>query len=60
VLGTGKTLAEARGDVGGVAAVFAYYAGWPTKLSGDVHNTDRRFLAFSVAEPVGVCGQIIP
>jgi phenylacetaldehyde dehydrogenase len=60
VLDNGKTLAEARGDVGGVAAVFAYYAGWPTKLSGDVHNTDRRFLAFSVAEPVGVCGQIIP
>jgi phenylacetaldehyde dehydrogenase len=60
VLDNGKTLAEARGDVGGVAAVFAYYAGWPTKLKGDVHNTDRRFLAFSVAEPVGVCGQIVP
>jgi phenylacetaldehyde dehydrogenase len=60
VLDNGKTLAEARGDVGGVAAVLAYYAGWPTKLAGDVHSTDRRFLAYTVAEPVGVCGQIIP
>ena len=60
LLDNGKTLAEARGDVGGTATVLSYYAGWPTKLRGDVHSTDRRFLAFSVAEPVGVCGQIIP
>jgi len=60
VLDNGKTLTEARGDVGGTATVLSYYAGWPTKLRGDVHSTDRRFLAFSVAEPVGVCGQIIP
>ena len=30
-------MAEARGDVGGTAAVFDYYAGWPTKLQGHVH-----------------------
>ena len=59
-LDNGKPLAEARGDVAGTAAVLSYYAGWPTKLRGDVHSTDRRFLAFSVAEPVGVCGQIVP
>jgi phenylacetaldehyde dehydrogenase len=59
-LDNGKALAEARGDVGGVARVLHYYAGWPTKLRGDVHATDRRFLAMTVAEPVGVCGQIIP
>jgi phenylacetaldehyde dehydrogenase len=59
-LDNGKTLAEARGDVAGTQRVFSYYAGWPTKLTGDVHNTDRRFLALSVGEPVGVCGQIIP
>lgn len=60
VLDNGKTMAEACGGVGGTAAVFNYYAGWPTKLRGDVHATDRRFLAISVSEPVGVCGQIIP
>jgi phenylacetaldehyde dehydrogenase len=59
-LDNGKTLAEARGDVAGAARVFHYYAGWPTKLAGEVHNTDRRFLALSVGEPAGVCAQIIP
>jgi phenylacetaldehyde dehydrogenase len=59
-LDNGKPLAEARGDVAGAVRVFSYYAGWPTKLSGEVHNTDRRFLALSVGEPVGVCAQIIP
>jgi phenylacetaldehyde dehydrogenase len=59
-LDNGKTLTEARGDVAGTARVLRYYAGWPTKLNGDVHSTDRRFLALSVGEPVGVCAQIIP
>jgi phenylacetaldehyde dehydrogenase len=59
-LDNGKTLTEARGDVGGTAAVLDYYAGWPSKLSGAVHATDRRFLAMSVGEPVGVCAQIVP
>jgi phenylacetaldehyde dehydrogenase len=59
-LDNGKPLAESRGDVAGAARVFHYYAGWPTKLAGEVHNTDRRFLALSVGEPVGVCAQIIP
>jgi phenylacetaldehyde dehydrogenase len=53
-------MAEARGDLAGTARVLHYYAGWPTKLRGEVHNTDRRFLAMTVHEPVGVCGQIIP
>jgi phenylacetaldehyde dehydrogenase len=59
-LDNGKPLAESRGDVAGAARVFSYYAGWPTKLPGEVHNTDRRFLALSVGEPVGVAGQIVP
>jgi phenylacetaldehyde dehydrogenase len=59
-LDNGKPLAQARADVAGAARVLRYYAGWPTKLAGDVHSTDRRFLALSVGEPVGVCGQIIP
>ena len=40
-LDNGKTLAEARGDVGGVAAVFAYYAGWPTKIEGETIPVSR-------------------
>jgi phenylacetaldehyde dehydrogenase len=60
LLDNGKAMTEARGDVAGTARVLHYYAGWPTKLRGDVHATDRRFLAMTVHEPVGVCGQIIP
>jgi phenylacetaldehyde dehydrogenase len=60
LLDNGKAMVEARGDVAGTARVLHYYAGWPTKLRGDVHATDRRFLALTVHEPVGVCGQIIP
>jgi aldehyde dehydrogenase (NAD+) len=52
-LDNGKPLIEAGWDVGGAARVFSYYAGWPTKLRGEVHSTDRRFLALSVGEPVG-------
>jgi len=59
-LDNGKPLSEARADVGGVRRVFDYYAGWPTKLAGEVHSTDRRFLALSLGEPVGVCAQIVP
>ena len=59
-LDNGKPLIESGWDVGGAARVFSYYAGWPTKLRGEVHSTDRRFLALSVGEPVGVCAQIIP
>ena len=59
-LDNGKPLIEAGWDVAGAARVFNYYAGWPSKLRGEVHSTDRRFLALSVGEPVGVCAQIIP
>jgi acyl-CoA reductase-like NAD-dependent aldehyde dehydrogenase len=59
-LDNGKPLIESGWDVGGAARVFSYYAGWPTKLRGEVHSTDRRFLALSIGEPVGVCAQIIP
>ncbi len=59
-LDNGKPLIESGWDVAGAARVFSYYAGWPTKLRGEVHSTDRRFLALSIGEPVGVCAQIIP
>jgi acyl-CoA reductase-like NAD-dependent aldehyde dehydrogenase len=59
-LDNGKAIKEARWDVAGTVRVLRYYAGWPTKLDGAVNATDRRFLAYTVREPLGVCGQIIP
>lgn len=60
-LDNGKPLAAARGDVRDAARWFRYYAGWPSKLTGQtipVNAADHH--VYSVRQPVGVCGLIIP
>lgn len=61
-LDNGKPISEAKAfDVPWTVEHFRYYAGWATKITGDVipvnipnmHNYVRR-------EPIGVVGQIIP
>jgi 5-carboxymethyl-2-hydroxymuconate semialdehyde dehydrogenase len=60
-LDNGKTLADSRSvDVPSAAATFRYYAGWVNKLTGDTNPSDEAFFNFTLREPVGVCGQIIP
>jgi acyl-CoA reductase-like NAD-dependent aldehyde dehydrogenase len=59
-LDNGKPIVEARADVDGAAAVFRYYAGWPTKLQGTTNPTESRFFSYTTREPVGVCAQIVP
>jgi aldehyde dehydrogenase (NAD+) len=60
-LDNGKALAESRNvDIPAAAATFRYYAGWITKISGETNPTDETFFNFTLREPVGVCGQIIP
>jgi acyl-CoA reductase-like NAD-dependent aldehyde dehydrogenase len=59
-LDNGKAIGEARGDVAGTAMVLRYYAGWPSKIHGETNPTEQRFLSYTVREPVGVCGQIVP
>jgi aldehyde dehydrogenase (NAD+) len=40
---------------------FRYYAGWPTKITGDTLPVSwPNALCYTQKEPVGVCGQIIP
>jgi acyl-CoA reductase-like NAD-dependent aldehyde dehydrogenase len=57
----GKTIFESLNiDVPRAAEVFRYYAGWPTKLFGETNPSDPSFFNFTLREPVGVCGQIIP
>jgi acyl-CoA reductase-like NAD-dependent aldehyde dehydrogenase len=43
-----------------VAKVFRYYAGWPTKLGGETNPSGPSLFNFTLREPLGVCGQIIP
>ncbi|MBI5386812.1 MAG: aldehyde dehydrogenase family protein [Verrucomicrobia bacterium] len=66
-LDNGKPRAVARvADVPLAADLFHYMAGWATKIEGHTipisvpYAPDARFHAFTLREPVGVVGQIIP
>jgi acyl-CoA reductase-like NAD-dependent aldehyde dehydrogenase len=61
-LDNGKPVKFARVvDVASAAAHLEYFAGWPTKIEGDVIPVGARdVLCYTQREPVGVCGQIIP
>jgi acyl-CoA reductase-like NAD-dependent aldehyde dehydrogenase len=60
-LDNGKALTESQNvDIPAAAETFRYYAGWVNKIAGDTNPTDPSFFQFTLREPVGVCGQIIP
>jgi phenylacetaldehyde dehydrogenase len=64
-LDNGKPLKIARAaDVPLAVDHFRYYAGWATKIEGNTISLGRakqgKFHAYTVREPVGVAGQIIP
>jgi aldehyde dehydrogenase (NAD+)/betaine-aldehyde dehydrogenase len=57
---SGKTLAEAQGDVASSARLFEYYAGAADKLDGRSVDLGPDYTAFTRREPVGVTAHIIP
>ena len=66
-LDNGKVIREAKsGDLPLSVALFRYYGGWPTKLHGETtpvsvpYYPGAKFLHYTVREPVGVVGAIIP
>ena len=65
-LDNGKPFAIARAaDVALAADLFRYMAGWPTKIEGTTVPISAlpapgEYLAYTLREPVGVVGQIIP
>jgi acyl-CoA reductase-like NAD-dependent aldehyde dehydrogenase len=60
-LDNGKSLFETKNvDIPQAAATFRYYAGWVNKLTGETSASDPAYFHFTLREPVGVCGQIIP
>jgi acyl-CoA reductase-like NAD-dependent aldehyde dehydrogenase len=60
-LDNGKAIVESRHvDIPAAAETFRYYAGWVSKLYGETNPADPSFFSFTLREPVGVCGQIIP
>src|SRR5450432_3350924 len=57
----GKTLREAAGaDVGPAIDAFRYYAGWVRKIYGETIPVDGPYLNYTLREPVGVVGAIVP
>jgi acyl-CoA reductase-like NAD-dependent aldehyde dehydrogenase len=61
-LDNGKPVKLARiVDVAGAVAHLRYFAGWPSKIDGEVVPVSRSdLLVYTRREPVGVCAQIIP
>src|SRR6266566_777525 len=66
-LDNGKPLSVARvADVPLTVEHFRYYAGWATKIEGETipvsvpYAPGARFFNYTLREPVGVVGQIIP
>ncbi|HKW18883.1 MAG TPA: aldehyde dehydrogenase family protein [Terriglobales bacterium] len=62
-LDNGKPLTVARvADVPLAVDLFRYMAGWATKIEGNTIpiSSGGQFLAYTLREPVGVVGQIIP
>ena len=66
-LDNGKPVGVARiADVPLAIDLFRYMAGWTTKIEGNTipisvpYAPDAQFHAYTLREPVGVVGQIIP
>ena len=57
---SGKPIVEAEYDIADVATCFEYYAGLANKVLGHVNPVPANALSFTLREPVGVAGQIIP
>jgi aldehyde dehydrogenase (NAD+) len=56
----GKTITDAQGDLQGVVRTLRYYAGWADKIEGRTVPVRGNFLSYTLRQPVGVVGQIIP
>jgi betaine-aldehyde dehydrogenase len=47
-------------DLPGVVENFEYFAGWATKIEGETIPVPGQMFNYTLREPLGVCGQIIP
>ncbi|MFY9718706.1 MAG: aldehyde dehydrogenase family protein [Candidatus Cybelea sp.] len=59
-LNNGKPLRETEYDAVDAANCFRYYAGLATKPHGQTFDVPAPSQTFTVREPIGVCGQIVP
>ncbi|MCI0432596.1 MAG: aldehyde dehydrogenase family protein [Gemmatimonadetes bacterium] len=60
VIDNGKPMREAQFDLQEAIDAFRYYAGWVTKIEGETIPVRGNVLNYTLREPVGVVGAIIP
>jgi betaine-aldehyde dehydrogenase len=56
----GKPLRETLMDAADAADCFRYYAGLTTKPHGQTFDVPGQTASFTIRQPIGVCGQIVP
>jgi aldehyde dehydrogenase (NAD+) len=56
----GKTLFESKIEISMTVNTLRYYAGWADKITGDTLPVEGPFLTYTLREPVGVIGAIVP
>jgi len=60
-INTGKTLFDSgKVELPFAAEVFRYYAGWTTKIHGETLNLREGAFTFTLRQPLGVVGAIVP
>src|SRR5262249_13422211 len=60
-LDNGKPIKESTYvDLPQVVENFEYFAGWATKIEGETIPVPGKMFNYTLREPIGVCGQIIP
>lgn len=59
-ISAGKPIRDCRGEVGKVAEMFEYYAGWCDKFYGDVIPVPSSHLNYTRREPIGTVLQVTP
>lgn len=59
-LDCGKPVKNAEGEILWAAGIIRYYAGKADKILGNTIPADGEVMTFTLKEPVGVCGQILP
>src|SRR5881296_1088653 len=60
-LTTGKTMFDSgKVEIPFAAEVFRYYAGWATKIHGETLQLRENAFTFTLRQPVGVVGAIVP
>jgi aldehyde dehydrogenase (NAD+) len=56
----GKTLFEAKIELTMTVNTLRYYAGWADKIVGDTLPVEGPFFTYTLREPIGVVGAIVP